>query len=317
MLRAIPVFLALGIIAGCASVSGFPDRSEAVDTRLEALGKLYFLPEKDVQTEYAVKTGSAKREYRDQVVYGRMQAVDLQFSAFQEAIYREGISSNLTLDLLGIGVGGAGAIVTGTDASQIFSALSAGISGSRTSINKNLYFERTMPALLALMESERDRLRAVILEGLTQDTARYPLGRALFDLESYYRVGSIPGAISSITQVAGAVQAEADAALKEVREKSFVDPPAQQRVSDLLDLVEKLPAGAAVKVLQAPPSPLSNFVSSAISARLAGQTLALSAPALSDTQAKELLKMIVVLMKNRSEPNTNKWASTIQALGGQ
>ena len=92
------------------------------------------------------------------------------------------MSANLTIDTLGVVIGAAGAAVTGSDGSRVLSALSGGISGTGTAINKNLYYERTLPALLALMDAKRDEIRAEILAGMTLDQIAYPLGRALTDL---------------------------------------------------------------------------------------------------------------------------------------
>ena len=94
-------------------MGGFPERSEEVDERLDSLHAKYFQPGADVLDVYEKKSSQEKRSYRNDVVFGRMMAIDLQFSIFSKAIYEEGIASNLTLDIVGIGVGTAGAVVTG------------------------------------------------------------------------------------------------------------------------------------------------------------------------------------------------------------
>ncbi len=311
--------LTASLIAGCSSMSGYPERTDEVDARLTSLQSRYFLPGKDVMAEYQGKPDdSERRAYRNDVVYARMMAIDLQFTVFKEAIYNEGITSNLTFEIAGVVTGAAGAVVTGATASRILSALSGGIAGSQTAINKNLYYERTMPALLALMDAERKKIQATIKESLQQDIDVYPLGQALVDLEDYFQAGSIPGAVAEVTQTAGEKSQEAEQALTTLREKSFVDPKAQERVDKLLDLPDGLPKGAAWQILENPPSQLDSFILSAVQGRLGGIPQADWARILegdaNDGNAKQILKMVLVLIKDRSEENLAKWKAAIEAL---
>lgn len=224
------LFLILTVaLSACSSMRGFPDRSEEASARLEALQRQFFLPETDVLKSYDGITGKdAKKAFRDKVIYGRMMAIDLQFSVFQKAIYEEGVGTNIVLDIMGVGVGAGGAAVTGATSSRILSALSGGISGTHTAINKNLYFDRTMPALMALMEAERQKIKTEIYRGLQLGVDDYPLGRGLVDLEHYFFAGSIPGAIASVTKTAGAKSEEAEDDLKSLTEGKFKEDEASK-----------------------------------------------------------------------------------------
>jgi hypothetical protein len=306
------------VIVGCASTGGYPERPEKIEDKLSSLQSKFFLPTVDVLSVYASKTlESERREYRDTVVHGRLLALDMQFALFKEAIYEEGIVSNLSLDILGVVVGAAGAVTTSADTSRVLSALSGGISGTQIAINKNLFYERTMPALLALMDAERSTVRAEILEGLTQEASVYPLGRALTDLERYLQVGSIPGAIASVTSTAGQKKSDAEAELKILRTKEFVDPEAQKRVASAIDSVDQLPVGKAWDILNTPPTDIDQFVASTVKARLGGIDLANAASRLggaaNDGSAKAILKMVLVIMKDRSPNNITKWNAAIQS----
>ena len=312
--------LVASLLAACASTRGFPDRTEDVGDRLESLKANYFLPSANVVEIFHGLPANEKRAYRDKVVYARMMAIDLQFATFKEAIYQDGIVSNLSLEILGVAVGAAGAVTTGADTSRILSALSGGISGSRTAINKNLYYERTMPALLALMDAEREKIKVQIEEGLQQEFDVYPLGKALVDLERYFEVGSIPGAIASVTATAGKTKQQAEEDLSVVRKAAFVDPAAQERVATLFDLVDDLPAGNAWKILQKPPSPLDENTKKRIKAQLDGTPLDKAAGKLggaaNDANAKIILKRVLKTLDDRSKANLDKWKAAIEALGG-
>lgn len=259
-----------------------------------------------------MKTGEDRQNYRNEVIYGRMMAMDLQFSVFSEAIHRESVASNLTLDILGVGVGTAGAAVTAVDGSRILSALSGGLSGTSTAINKNMYFERTLPALLALMEAERENVRAEIMEGLLQPDSNYWLEQGLMDLERFFFAGSIPGAISAVTQQAGESKEEAERAIETVRNAAFVNVALQQRANEALDAIPNLPSGAAWDILQSPPSEIDEFVLTAVEARL-GNKLTEADLSGDDAAAKEILRMVVVLLQNRSDEGLGAWNALISA----
>ena len=327
-LKVVVAMLGLAV-AGCASVSGFPDRPENVKATIENLQKRYFLPGTDVLEEYEKKLPEDKRGYRNSVILGQMQAIDIRFSEFQEALYREGIITNLSLDILGIGVGAAGATVTGGNTSQILSAVSAGISGSQTSINKNVYYERTMPALLALMEAERAKIRTQIEQSLPLPADVYQIEKGLGDVGRYFIAGSIPGSIVVLTQNAGKAKQEAEDTLKTTRDALFVNVASQKRVESAMTLVDKLPAGKAVDILDNPPSPLDDFVGNAVQSRLGGNALGtpganarLKAPAgaddgrvkKADQNARDILKYILVMIQNRSAENIDKWTAAMTAL---
>ena len=305
------------VISGCVATSGFPERPEPINEKLVSLQGKYFLPSKDVLAEYDQMEESGKRSYRDKVIHGRLLALDMQYGSFKQAIYEEGVSANLTIDTLGVVIGAAGAAVTGSDGSRVLSALSGGISGTGTAINKNLYYERTLPALLALMDAKRDEIRAEILAGMTLDHIAYPLGRALTDLERYLQAGSIPGAISEVLTTAGETKANAEAQISIVRADAFVNAKAQERIDSLLDLVDQLPENGALQILTNPPSEIDADTLAAVQARLRGLELSQALTSIlqnDDMKAKEILKMILVLLANRDEENAAVWSAAMVAL---
>ena len=306
------------VLTGCVSTSGFPERPETIKTELESLQATYFLPGKDVLAEYNRREESEKQSYRDDVVHGRLLAIDMQYGLFKQAIYEEGVTTNLTIDTLGVVVGAAGAVVTGSDGSRILSALSGGISGTGTAINKNLYYERTLPALLALMDAKRDEIRAEILTGLVLDHGGYPLGRALTDLERYVQAGSIPGAISEVLATAGEAKTKAEAKISIIRDEAFVEAKAQERIDKLLDVADQLPENAALQILQNPPSEIDAETLVQVQAILGGVELsqAIATVLQDDAKAKQTLKFILVLMANRNEDNVTIWNAAMVALSG-
>ncbi len=307
------------VVCGCVSIGGYPDRPESVTEKLRKLQELYFLPAKDVLADFDGQPDGEKREYRDMVVHGRLLALDLQYGVFQEAIYREGIVSNLSIDVLGVAVGAAGAAVSDADTSKLLSALSGGISGTGTAINKNVYYERTLPALLALMDAKRDEVRAEILGGLTLNHLEYPLGRALADLERYLQAGTIPGAIAEVLATAGETKARAESQIDIVRSEVFATARAQAQVDELISLANDLGDSAAAEILQNPPSEIDGNTLRAVKARLGGTDLSQASSVFAEepAKAKEILKMLLVLLANREQENLENWEAAMQSLKEQ
>lgn len=311
--RAVLLICMTSVLASCASVGGFPERTDDVNKQLDDLQATYFHPGTTSSggkiAAYISATGADERKkLRNEIVHNRLLAYDLQFSIFQEALYKEGVISNLSLDILSMGVGVAGGVATQATPSRILSALSGGISGSRTAVNKNLYYERTLPALLALMMANREKIKAQIYAGLQQDDAVYSLGQAMADLERYFIVGSIPGAIASVNEEAGKKQSEAAIEFEEVRDNEYVDVAAQKRVDKLLDTVGSLASGKALALLQNSPVIRSSAVTAVINASLGKTKL----EELKDAQAIEILKRVIVLSE-RSEADLNAWEAAVIA----
>ncbi|MBD9355934.1 hypothetical protein [Methylomonas albis] len=212
---------------GCQSLKGYPDRTVDISAEIKPLED-YFTA-KIIET-YNKKTGEDKKLYRDEVVHGRLRAIDLQFEAFEKQIQLEKNSMDMGIDLAVLGLSGAGTMAGGAATKAILAAISGGLTGADLSIDKSLYYEKTMPVLFSQMEAMRATQLVNIYKGLEQDTSRYPLSRALFDIDTYYKVGTIPGAIVGITTAAGASHEEANKNIEKILEGNFM----KDRAGDIL-----------------------------------------------------------------------------------
>ena len=195
MLLIVPVFL-----NGCASVSGYPDRSYDLKAELAALD-MYHRP--DIVNTYNGKEGEAKKDYRNEVVNARLRAIDLHFSIFEQELARENIVGNVGVDWAVLALGGATALAPLSATKSILGAVSGGITGAKGSVDKNIFYNKTMPVLLAKMEALRKEVLVKIREGLTKNTSDYPLTQALIDLDDYYKAGTIPAAVIGIAVTSG------------------------------------------------------------------------------------------------------------------
>lgn len=217
-------------LAGCmASLTAYPERSYDPKAEMEAM-KAYLSP--DAVTKYTAsedyqRNGLSKRQWRDAVVNARILAINLHFNDFQQALFQEGVGLGLATDWVTLALGGAGAL--SESSAQTLSAISTVVIGGKAAFDKNAYFDKTMPTLLATMVAKRKQVLVRIKEGLTKGVDEYPLELALSDLDTYYNAGSIPGALMEVAESAGKAAKEADKKLEEILVVSPVPEPLQKR----------------------------------------------------------------------------------------
>jgi hypothetical protein len=198
------VAIAAPSVTGCASFEGQPRPVISVGMSEQVL-KEYEVPA--ILRKYGGLSGRAQRAYRNEVIGVYVQAIDARYDEFTANLSTENKGTNLGFDTLLIGLVGAAAL-SPTDAADI-AAVTTGVIGLRGSIDKNLYYERTLPALVAAMDAERYRVRTSIEGHKADDTSEYPLASALVELQEYQQAGSLLRAISAVTDAAAADRRDA------------------------------------------------------------------------------------------------------------
>lgn len=202
---------------GCESLRGYP--KQVVDEKAELKRLRHYFTD-DVLQNYQDKAKMSQdegRDYRDEVVAGRLRAIDLQFETFEKNINQEGNLTQIGTDWAILGLSGAGTIVGGATSKAILAAISGGLTGAKLSVDKTLYYQKTMPTLLAQMEASRADQLLMIRTGLQKQLiSDYPLSMALVDLDRYYKDGTLPGAIIAINSAAGAKNEAAKAGIKKL-----------------------------------------------------------------------------------------------------
>lgn len=257
---AVLAFVGVSLATGCASITGYPSRSTNTTNDLAALA---IYNDSKVIENYNAKgaserNGKTQHEYRNEVVNGRLAAIDIQYNLYQQCLYEEGIGTNILADWVVLGLGGATTVVGGAVTKAALGAAITGVTGAKVSIDKNAYFDKTLPALVAKMQSARKEVLVRVRTGLNKDVSVYPLTQALVDLEDYYNAGTIPGAIAGVTASANADGKKADEELKVVlevaRDKKFLDKSNTARIDMILKKIPSLSDGEAIALNQTPPT---------------------------------------------------------------
>ena len=207
-------------LSGCASLENSPQRSGDINIELQSL-KQYFAS--DVIDNYN-KPETDKKTYRNDVVFGRIRAIDLNYSRFVNDITREnkGVTIGTDSAVLLLSAGGALSKVSSTQA--IFSQATGALTGFKSSFDKNAYHDQALFAVISQMQASRAEILAIIYNGLGSDVSDYSLLKALIDVENYYQAGTIAQAIMEMTKTAGSKKTIEDVNLKNSKYLQLTNP---------------------------------------------------------------------------------------------
>jgi hypothetical protein len=203
---------------------------------------------------------------------------------------------------------GAAATLFGGGTAQALGAAITGVAGADAAFDKNVYFEKSMVAILSKMVAMRKQVLVRMRAGLGRTDSQYPLTRALVDLEDYYISGTIPGAIIAIAETAGAESNKADEKLEAIeirRELGFSTQTIRDRIREMLTKIEALSSGDALILANAPPVNDNELVKG-IFADLFPNKEWLTEP----DSAKESLR-VRVTYGDRSEADLRAWESKL------
>lgn len=200
-LRAVRGLLCIPLVwlSACASFSAMP---EPVLTTRDAINITADYPVSGALRRYhgtdAERDGLSQRQWRNMIIGVYMAAADARYHEFRANLSREMRGGNFGLDVAVLGLSGAGT-VAGESTANVLAAITGALTGTRSALSKDVYFERALPALVASMEAARLEVATRIHTGLTQDVAEYPLERAITDVLAYERAASLDQAIQRVT----------------------------------------------------------------------------------------------------------------------
>jgi hypothetical protein len=224
--------LLISLISACAPLIGYP--ADPTDTQA--------LADQQLVADYYSSTNDLQRQQlRNEIVSGRMNAYESAYSNFKRRLNGDANTLNLGADLSVLGLAGVAATTGSIATATALAAASAGIIGAKGAINSDLYFQRTLPALLAQIDANRARAKLPIVTGLKQSDAAYPLAIALIDLAAWRVAGGLPPAIAGLTE-----QAEAGKAAAELELSGFNTTSAATCLQKFIDRPD--PEGHANKV---------------------------------------------------------------------
>lgn len=216
------------LLGGCASFDGSPQRVVPISVAIAQVGKSKY-PIDEALAQFHAKMGSDQISWRNTVISLYLAAADARYAEFRRDLSRQTKITGLGLDLAILGVAGAGSLAG--SAANALAATAAGLNGARITISKEVYFEKTLPALLASIDAARLNIRTAIFQHMREGADVYPLEIGFADLGNYESAASLDGAVQNITASESAKVETAQRNFDIIAELPLPEPGTQQIVS--------------------------------------------------------------------------------------
>ena len=167
---------------------------------------------------------------RNQIVFRIIAQIDAAYGAFELNLSTRRAGLQTGGDAAQLGLSAAATLVGASDIKDILSATSTAFQGTRLSVDKNFYEQKTTESLVSQMRASRKNLQAQILRSLSnRDVNSYPLESAWGDVVNYYYAGTIPSALVDIAGKAGNDAVTADQTLKDAVKELTPGTPDQAK----------------------------------------------------------------------------------------
>ena len=204
-------------LAGCNPhvLGGGPEPSSDLEADLKAI-EAHYGNATAVATALAAETNPEAA--RDKLIAGRLVAMNLRYLRFVREVTNQKQAIDSAADILILSLNLAGAALADTTTKTVLAAVSAGVAGSRTTVDKNYFYEKTMPALVASMNAERKKALIPLLKGMKLSVKDYPVAQALTDLDAYYHAGTLMGAVNAVAADAGEKEKDATQTIQRLQD---------------------------------------------------------------------------------------------------
>jgi hypothetical protein len=163
------------------------------------------------------RMGMDRPRYRDYVIDLYLGDTENRYRRFKQQLNGADRGSALAGDLVLLGLTGATALA-GTSSAEDLATVTAIAAGTRAVVDKRLFFDRTMPAVIAAMDARRATIKAEIAARRRLPEDQYTLGEAIADIVRLADAGDINVAIEQITTAESENKAAAEARLATIAE---------------------------------------------------------------------------------------------------
>lgn len=166
---------------------------------------------KALSEKYEASSEGERMRIRNEIVHRLMAETDDNFLIWSQRVFGARIAGN-TLGDATTGILSTIAVGSGAAAAKSLGVAIASISGVRIATDKNLFMEQNASALYSKMKEQRAIVAVQVEQYLDLGTTKYPLNKALRDVERYYEAGTLGTASSRL-----ASDAESDAKVAEAQ----------------------------------------------------------------------------------------------------
>ncbi|MFT5424361.1 MAG: hypothetical protein ACI89L_002156 [Phycisphaerales bacterium] len=166
-------------------------------------------------------TDAELERLRGQIVDLATTLINLQFQEFVADFSDQRKGFDTGADLGSIALDAAATLITNSGTQSILAAVSGGLTASKIAINKNYFYEQSLPVVIAKMHAERQQVSLDLVRGSRLSVGDYPLTAALSDIARFYNAGTFEGAITSIQRDSGSQLKETQTEIRQDVKKRF------------------------------------------------------------------------------------------------
>ncbi|MCA3060737.1 MAG: hypothetical protein ING60_13070 [Rhodocyclaceae bacterium] len=191
----------LASLGGCASLSngGAPPILNEDKNALAELGKKYGAGN--------FVNSSVDELGRNDLIFGRVQLINLNYYKWLADLKTDKQFGDTATDLTILGLGIAGTATKALRAKTNLAAAVVAVGAGKSIIDKNYFYDKTLPALISMMEAARQTKLLEIRQKMSKDMTEYSVMDAKQDLDEFERAGTLDVGIQTAIQ-SGAAQAK-------------------------------------------------------------------------------------------------------------
>jgi hypothetical protein len=192
----------ISLMFGCASLrnGGVPESLPTVQADRHAVDEAL----NDAGAIGSLLRSGATETQRNSFIQSRLLALDLRYYEFVTRLRYERQAADAALQLTQIGLGVAGVATSAPRTKTNLAATAAALVGVKAVVDKEYYFDKTVPALVAMMNAKRSAVLAKIKESMGRLIAQYGASEVLADLDKYERSGQLAEAVAAVEVLAKA-----------------------------------------------------------------------------------------------------------------
>jgi len=151
---------------------------------------------------------------RNQMAYRVMGDIEAGYSKFEMRLTSQRAGFETGADAVQLGISAAATVVGASDVKDLLTASLTAFQGTRTSLDKNFFQEKTTQSIISQMRASRKTKQALLITGLgSRDVTSYPWEAVWIDLVDFYYAGTVPSALVEIAGSAGKEAKDADTKL--------------------------------------------------------------------------------------------------------
>lgn len=192
-------------LTGCATYPGTPKEpmnlsklTQTFSEELQAINK---------------NTVTIDKIQRDDYINKAITIMDFNYSEFVNGLGTEKRTKDMVTDFAVLSMNLAGTAVGAAATKTLLAAISAGVTGTNSALDKNFFYDTALSSLIAQMNADRTEVYLKILSGMQRNTTgnnAYLWAQAVHDLVDYFNAGTLQNAAFSIKKDAGERQATAE-----------------------------------------------------------------------------------------------------------